>query len=262
MRLYEHTAEQPLPPDGVTGEAIRHLHTHMLPRDARCLRNQVVCMIAEYHLTSSARVSSTLSPVLLEAAKPLLPALKSYIPNISFEGSRDVRVLDRAKALQVAVWLHRLEGMRWLQRHWTHLSIVWDASWSPSWFPPLMASHSGRSWRVACMKISVTLNTGWTNSSHAIIKFTKNSMALWRPTGWPPELHERGSRRTWTFNAETSRASECASCMRNPTSGRTLPKGMSKTNSHIEMLRPRYLLMPELMTLPLRVPQPSPWLSS
>ena len=109
MRLYEHTAEQPPPPDGVAGEAIRHLHSHMSPQDARYLRNQVACMIAEYYLTSSARVSSTQSPILLEAAKPLLPNLKSYIPNISFEGLQDVRVMDHAKALRVAVWLHRLD---------------------------------------------------------------------------------------------------------------------------------------------------------
>ena len=109
MRFYEYAAEQLLPLDDVAGEAIRHMHSHMLPRDARHLRNQVVCMIAEYHLTSSARVLLTLSPVLLEAAKPLLPALKTYIPNISFEGTRDVRLLDHAKALQVAVWLHRLD---------------------------------------------------------------------------------------------------------------------------------------------------------
>ena len=112
MRLYEHAAEQPPPLDGVAGEAIRHLHTHMLPRDARHIRNQVVCMIAEYHLMSSTRVSSTLSPVLPEAAKPLLPPLKSYVPNILFGGSQDVRVLDRAKALRVAVWLHRLDMWR------------------------------------------------------------------------------------------------------------------------------------------------------
>ena len=109
MKLYDHAAEQPPPLDGVAGEAIRHLHTHMLPRDARCLGNQVVCMIAEYHLMNSARVSLTQSPILPEAAKPLLPNLKSYVPNISFEGSRDVRVMDRAKALRVAVWLHRLD---------------------------------------------------------------------------------------------------------------------------------------------------------
>ena len=109
MKLYEHATEQTPSPDGVAGEAIRHLHTHLLPREARCLGNQVVCMIAEYHLTSSARVSSTQSPILPEAVKPLLSNLKLYVPKVSFEGSRDVRVVERAKTLQVAVWLHRLD---------------------------------------------------------------------------------------------------------------------------------------------------------
>ena len=108
-RLYEYAGEQPLPRDDVAGQAIRHLHPEILPRDARRLGNQVVCMIAEYHLTSSTRVSTTLSPVLPEAAKLLLPAIKTYVSNVSFEGTRDVRVLDRAKALRVAVWLHRLD---------------------------------------------------------------------------------------------------------------------------------------------------------
>ena len=58
---------------------------------------------------SSTRVSTTLSPVLPEAAKLLLPAIKTYVSNISFEGTRDVRVLDHAKALRVAVWLHWLD---------------------------------------------------------------------------------------------------------------------------------------------------------
>ena len=31
------------------------------------------------------------------------------MPGIAFEGTRDVRVLDRAKTLQVAVWLHQLD---------------------------------------------------------------------------------------------------------------------------------------------------------
>ena len=66
-------------------------------------------MIAEYHLTSSARVSTTMSLVLPEAAKLLLPAIKTYVSSISFENTRDVRVLDRAKTLQVAVWLHCLD---------------------------------------------------------------------------------------------------------------------------------------------------------
>ena len=66
-------------------------------------------MIAEYHLTSSARVSSSLCSVLPEAAKPLLPPIKSYVPRVTFEGTCDVRVLDHAKTLRVAAWLHRLD---------------------------------------------------------------------------------------------------------------------------------------------------------
>ena len=81
----------------------------MLPREARHLGNQVICMIAQYHLTSSIRVSSSLLPVLPEAAKPLLPPIKSYVPGVAFEGTQDVRVLDRAKTLQVAAWLHWLD---------------------------------------------------------------------------------------------------------------------------------------------------------
>ena len=86
-RLYEHAGEQPPPHDDVAGQCIRHLHPEMMPQDARCLGNQVVCMIAEYHLMSSAQVSSTLSLVLPEAAKLLLPPLKTYVSSISFEGS-------------------------------------------------------------------------------------------------------------------------------------------------------------------------------
>ena len=109
LRLYDHVGEQPAPHNDVAGRRIMHLHPQMLPQEARRLRNQVICMIAEYHLTSSAQVSSSLCPVLPEAAKPLLPPIKSYVPSITFEGTQDVRVLDRAKTLRVAAWLHRLD---------------------------------------------------------------------------------------------------------------------------------------------------------
>ena len=39
----------------------------------------------------------------------MLPALKNYVPGVAFEGTRDVRVVDHAKTLRVAVWLHRLD---------------------------------------------------------------------------------------------------------------------------------------------------------
>ena len=108
-KLYEYAGEQPSPRDDVAGQAIKHLHPEILPQDAWRLGNQVSCMIAEYHLTSSARVSKTMCLVLPEAAKLLLPAIKTYVSNISFEGTRDVRVLDHARTLRVAIWLHQLD---------------------------------------------------------------------------------------------------------------------------------------------------------
>ena len=108
-KLYEYAGEQPSPQDDVAGRAIMHLHPEILPQEARRLRNQVSCMITEYHLTSCTRVSTIMSPVLPEAAKLLLPAIKTYVLNISFEGTWDVMILDHAKALHVAVWVHRLD---------------------------------------------------------------------------------------------------------------------------------------------------------
>ena len=99
LRLYEHVGEQLVPHDDVAGRGIIHLHMHMLPQEARRLRNQVICMIAEYHLASSARVSSSLCPILPEAAKPFLLPVKSYVPGVAFESTQDVRVLDRAKTV-------------------------------------------------------------------------------------------------------------------------------------------------------------------
>ena len=86
-----------------------HLHPEMLLQKARCIGNQVACMIVEYHLTSSAQGPSSLSPIIPQEAAALLPPLKNYVPGIMFEGTRDVRVVDHAKTLRVAVWLHRLD---------------------------------------------------------------------------------------------------------------------------------------------------------
>ena len=108
-QLYAHAAEQPGTHHNVAGRGIMHLHPEMLPQNARCLGNQVTCMIAEYHLTSSARGPLSLSPIIPQEAAALLPPLKNYVPGITFEGTRDVRVVDRAKTLRVAVWLHRLD---------------------------------------------------------------------------------------------------------------------------------------------------------
>ena len=108
-QLYQHAGEQPAARHNMATRGIMYLHLEMLPRKAMCLGNQVVCMIAEYHLTGSARGPSSLSPLLLEVAITLLPPIKDYVPSVAFEGTRDARVLDHARTLRVAVWLHRLD---------------------------------------------------------------------------------------------------------------------------------------------------------
>ena len=108
-QLYKHAREQSATHHNVAGRGIMHLHPEMLLHKALCLRNQVACMIAEYHLTSSARGPSSLSPILPAEAAALLHPIKNYIPGVTFKGCRDVRVMDRARTLQVAVWLHRLD---------------------------------------------------------------------------------------------------------------------------------------------------------
>ena len=88
---------------------ITHLHPEVLPHEARSLGNQVLCMIAEYHITSHAQGLLSLSPVLPEAVRDLLPPVEDYIGGGAFRGTRDVRVVERAKTLQIATWLHHLD---------------------------------------------------------------------------------------------------------------------------------------------------------
>ena len=98
MRLYEHATAQPATSHNTAGRVIRCLHPELLPHQATSLGNQVACMIAEYHLTVSARQLS-LCPILPPEAAPLLPAIKHYVPGVSFEGTWDVRVMDHAVSL-------------------------------------------------------------------------------------------------------------------------------------------------------------------
>ena len=108
-QLYKHAAKQPVAHHNVAGRGIMHLHLEMLLQKAMHLGNQVACMITEYHLMSSARGPSSLSSILPVDAAALLPPIKNYVPGVTFEGTRDVRVMDRARTLRVAVWLHQLD---------------------------------------------------------------------------------------------------------------------------------------------------------
>ena len=109
QQLYEHAGQQPLAHYNVATMGITHLHPEVLPHEARSQGNQVLCMIAEYHLTSNAQGLSSLSPVLPEAARDLLPPVEDYVMGGTFQGTRDVKVVERAKTLRIATWLHCLD---------------------------------------------------------------------------------------------------------------------------------------------------------
>ena len=109
QEIYRHLGQQPPAHHNAATMGITYLHPEVLPRDAQSLGNQVLCMITEYHLVSHAQGSSSLSPVLLEVATELLPPLDKYTGGVGFRGMRDVRVMDRAKTLRVATWLHCLD---------------------------------------------------------------------------------------------------------------------------------------------------------
>ena len=97
--LYQQTGEQPWACHNVVTQEMTHQYPDMEPHEARSLSNQVLCMIAEYHLTGLAQGSSSISPVLSEVAKDLLPPVQDYLAGGEFQGTWDVRVVERAKTL-------------------------------------------------------------------------------------------------------------------------------------------------------------------
>ena len=109
QQLYQHTGEQSRACHNVAALGMTHQYTDMELREARSLSNQVLCMIAEYYLTGLTQGSSSISPVLPEVAKDLLPPIEDYLAGGEFQGMRDVRVVERAKTLQIAAWLHCLD---------------------------------------------------------------------------------------------------------------------------------------------------------
>ena len=86
----------------VAAQGMASHHPGLESGAAKSLSTQVLCMISEYHLTCLSQGPSYISPVLPEAAKTLLPGS-------DFQGTWDLRVLERAKTLRVAVWLHHLD---------------------------------------------------------------------------------------------------------------------------------------------------------
>ena len=94
QELYRHVGQQPPAHHNVATMGITYLCPEVLPQDAQSLGNQVLCMISEYHLAGHSQGSSSLSPVLPEAATELLPPLDKYTGGMGFHGTRGVRVMD------------------------------------------------------------------------------------------------------------------------------------------------------------------------
>ena len=106
--LYGEAGESRLASEMTALHGLREGHPELGVEDLQRLNNQVLIMIAEYHLTSASQGSHHVLPVLPKAAARLMPPLDDYLPG-SFDGCHDVRVTDRAQILCVAIWLHRLD---------------------------------------------------------------------------------------------------------------------------------------------------------
>ena len=108
LTLYEEAGEHRLASEMTALRGLRESHPEMGAEELQRLNNQVLLMIAEYHLMSASQGTHHILPVLPEGAARLMPPLDSYLPGL-FDGCRDVRVTDRAQILRVAAWLHRLD---------------------------------------------------------------------------------------------------------------------------------------------------------
>ena len=106
--LYKEAGGNRLASEMMALRGLREGHPEMGAEELQCLNNQVLLMIAEYHLTSASQGTHHVLPVLPEGATRLMPPPEDYLPG-SFDGCRDVRVTVRAQILRVATWLHRLD---------------------------------------------------------------------------------------------------------------------------------------------------------
>ena len=109
QQLYRHSGELAPVHHDVATQGIATHHPDLEAGTIKSLNNMVLCMISEYHLTCLCQGPSYVSPVLPEAARDLLSPPEEYKTGGDFQGTQYARVLERAKTLQVAVWLHHLD---------------------------------------------------------------------------------------------------------------------------------------------------------
>ena len=119
--IYEHVVGQELPQKNITSRAISTYYPNFTPAAVQTVAGQVLCMIAEYHLTCATRGSMTTSPILPKKVEQYLPLLMDYARPGGI-GLTDVRVRDhKASSLHVGVWLYRMD-----------MSLSWEKKASES----------------------------------------------------------------------------------------------------------------------------------
>ena len=109
QQLYRHAGEHSLAHHDVAAQGMATHYPDLEAGMAKSLNNMVLCMILEYHLTCFSQGPSYISPVLLEAAKNLLSPMEEYRAGSDFQGTRDARVLEKAKTLQSSSALNLVE---------------------------------------------------------------------------------------------------------------------------------------------------------
>ena len=85
QKLYAEAAEHRLASEMTALCGLRESHREMGTEELLRLNNQVLIMIAEYHLMSASQGSHRIPPVLPEGAARLMPPLDEYLPG-SFDG--------------------------------------------------------------------------------------------------------------------------------------------------------------------------------
>ena len=119
--FYEHVAGRELPQKNVALRAISAYYLDLTPAAVKAVVDQVLCMIAKYHLACAIRGSTTTSPIVPEAVEQYLPLLVDYA-HPGGTDLTDVRVRNhKSSSLQVGVWLHRMD-----------MSLSWEREASES----------------------------------------------------------------------------------------------------------------------------------
>ena len=92
--------------------AFKKTHPNRPDKEVVCITNQVLCMIAEYHLRCASCGPIMTSPVVPAQVEHLLSPLEEYLSDedgVEAAYTRDLREFERSRTMRVAVWLHRID---------------------------------------------------------------------------------------------------------------------------------------------------------